>query len=298
LVGKPKHIFTDGKNIGGEFTKKYDDKESWVDEFGMEIIVELESFDKPQKEYLVPFKRVTEIFEETGFKLRESTMFSEFTNKLTAEQQSYSFLNRTFIFDRIDKQPEPEKVPEFIPNDEPIIQEKPKRKLKKKGGAEEEAILFHAAGEDKGPFRTFSNMAEYPIQIEDKRYPTVEHYFQAEKAREFNDKEILEKILETPSSKAVKALGKKVKNFIKEKWDHERLDIMKRGVRAKFVQHPELQKQLIETGTKQIGDADARDLYWGIGTSENTEKSKNPEKWKGQNQLGKILMALREEFKQ
>jgi ribA/ribD-fused uncharacterized protein len=299
LVGKPTHIFTDGKNVGGEFTKKYSDKETWVDEFGMEIIVALESFDKPQKEYLVPFKKVQEIFEENGFKLRETTMFSELYSRqqkvLTQEQQSYSFLHRTFIFDRSEPEPEPEPV--FIPNDE-AVPEKPKRKLKKKGGAQEEAVLFHAAGEDKGPFRTFSNMAEYPIQIEDKRYPTVEHYFQAEKAREFNDQEILEKILETPSAKAVKALGKKVKNFVKEKWDSERLDIMKRGVRAKFVQHPELQKQLLETGTKQIGDADARDLYWGIGTSESTEKSKNPEKWKGQNQLGKIMMSLREEFKQ
>ena len=103
--------------------------------------------------------------------------------------------------------------------------------------------------------------------------------------------------METPSAKAVKALGKKVKNFIKEKWAIDRIDIMKRGVRAKFVQHPELQKQLLETDKKQIGDADARDLFWGIGTSESTEKSKFPEKWKGQNQLGKILMSLREEFK-
>jgi ribA/ribD-fused uncharacterized protein len=293
LVGKASHIFTDGTNVGGEFTKKYDDKESWVDEFGMEINVSLESFDKPQKEYLVPFKRVQEIFEENGFKLRESTMFSEFPNMLTQEQQTYSYLNRTFIFDRSQPEPEPEV---HIPNDEAIPVEKPKRKLKKKEPIEE-AVLFHAAGEDKGPFRTFSNMAEYPIQIDDRKYPTVEHFFQAEKARSFNDKEILEKILETPSAKAVKALGKKVKNFVKEKWDVDRLDIMKRAVRAKFVQHPELQKQLIETGTKQIGDADARDLYWGIGTSENTEKSKNPEKWKGQNQLGKLLMLLRDEFK-
>ena len=105
-----------------------------------------------------------------------------------------------------------------------------------------------------------------------------------------------EKILGTPSAKAVKALGKKVKNFIKEIWDTERLDIMRRAIRAKFIQHPELQKQLVETGEKPIGDADARDLYWGIGTSENTEKSRNPEKWKGQNQLGKLLMSLREEF--
>jgi len=297
LVGKPKHIFTDGHNIGGEFTKKYEDKESWSEEFGMEITVDLESFDKPQKEYLVPFNRIKEIFEENGFQLRESTQFSEFeSDKLTPEQQTYSFLNRTFIFDKVDAT----ETTKPQPNDDavPELEEKGKRKLKKKGGVEkDEVILFHAAGEDKGPYRTFSNMAEYPVQIEDKRYPTVEHYFQAMKAQEFNDKDMLQKIMETPSAKAVKALGKKVKNFVKEKWDSERLDIMKRAVRAKFVQHPELQKQLVETQNKPIGDADARDLYWGIGTSENTDKSRNPEKWKGQNQLGKIMMSLRDEFK-
>lgn len=305
LISKDSHIFTDGRNVGGEFTKKYEDKESWSEEFGMEIIVALESFERPQKEYLVPFKKVQEIFQENGFELRESILFSEFytqqTKVLTQEQQSYSFLHRTFIFDK--KEPIIESEPKHIPNDDVEkleLSEKPKRKLKKKGGSEiqlQQPILFHAAGEDKGPYRTFSNMAEYPVQIEDKRYPTVEHYFQAMKAQTFNDKEILQQILETPSAKAVKALGKKVKNFIKEKWDSERLDVMKRGVRAKFVQHPEIQKQLIETGNKQIGDADARDLFWGIGTSENTDKSKYPEKWKGQNQLGKIMMALRDEFK-
>ena len=60
----------------------------------------------------------------------------------------------------------------------------------------------------------------------------------------------------------------------------------------------DLQKQLIDTGSKQIGEADARDSFWGIGTSSSTELSKDPSKWKGQNQLGKILMSLREEFKQ
>jgi ribA/ribD-fused uncharacterized protein len=289
--------------------KKYEDKETWSEEFGMEIIVALESFDKPQKEYLVPFKKVQEIFEENGFELKESIQFSELYTQqskiLTQEQQSYSFLHRTFIFERKEEpESEPEPKKEFVPNDDaiPKLEEKPKRKLKKKGGsieekAKEEPVLFHAAGEDKGPYRTFSNMAEYPVQIEDKRYPTVEHYFQAMKAQTFNDKEILEKIMETPSAKAVKALGKKVKNFVKEKWDSERLDVMRRGVRAKFVQHPEIQKQLIETGNKQIGDADARDLFWGIGTSENTDKSLHPEKWKGQNQLGKLMMSLREEFR-
>ena len=121
-------------------------------------------------------------------------------------------------------------------------------------------------------------MAEYPIQISDVKYPTVEHYFQVQKAKEFGDKEIEDKMMGTPSSKAVKALGKKVKNFQKEIWDEKRQEIMTRAVRAKFTQHPELQKQLLETGDREIGDADARDSFWGIGTSENTEKSKDPRK--------------------
>ena len=49
---------------------------------------------------------------------------------------------------------------------------------------------------------------------------------------------------------------------------------------------------------KIIGEADPRNTFWGIGTSISTELSKDPSKWKGQNQLGKILMTLRSEFKQ
>jgi ribA/ribD-fused uncharacterized protein len=188
------------------------------------------------------------------------------------------------------------------PNDEAVVPvpvpviEKKTRKLKK-GGAIEGPVLFNQPGEDKGDYRTFSNQAEFPIQISDVRYPTVEHYYQAMKAKEFSDEECLKKILDTPSAKAVKALGKKVINFQKEVWDAKRSEIMMRGVKAKFVQHPELQKQLMETGDRQIGEADARNSFWGIGTSENTEKSADPSKWKGQNKLGKILMALRDEFK-
>lgn len=303
LMGKQTHIFTNGKDVGGEFSKEYDDKQTWVEEFGMPIRVSLESLDKPTKEYLVPFGKVQEIMKEHGFDLKESIMFSELYTRqndftLTPEQQTYSFLNRTFIFVRGEKP----KAPEPEPNDEAPapVPEKKTRKLKK-GLAEtkgEKPVLFSQPGEDKGEFRTFSNQAEYPIQISDVRYPTVEHYFQAQKAKEFGDDEIYKKMLDTPSGKAVKALGKKVKNFQKEVWDAKRLEIMMHGVKAKFVQHPELQKQLLETGDKQIGEADARDSFWGIGTSENTDKSVDPTKWKGQNRLGKILMALRDEFKQ
>ena len=308
LAGKPKHMFTDGKNVGGEYQKLYEDTEQWTESFGMGINVTMESFETT-KEFLVPFQKVTDIFKEEGFELEESHMFQELysSKSLSQYQQEFSFINRTFIFKRVhESQKEPEKEPQETKSEEKVSEEKsekPKRKLKKVGGSEpilekDLPILFHGASEDKGEYKTFDNQAEYPIQINDTKYPSVEHYFQAQKALEFDDKEIYEKIMKTPSGKAVKALGKKVRNFIKELWDSKRLEIMMKGIRAKFIQHPELQKQLLETGIKKIGEADPRNTYWGIGTSINTELSKDPSKWKGQNQLGKILMILRDEFKE
>ena len=313
LAGKTSHRFTNGKDIGGEYQKEYSDEELWSDRFGLGMNVSMESFPT-QKEYLVPFDKVVSIFDEEGWALKESKLFKDlYKDGLNIQQQEFSFLNRTFVFEKKPKESEPE--PEEEPKEEPkeeekeepkeatetksVITEEPKkkRKLKKVFDEKDLPILFHGAGEDKGPYKFLDNQAEYPIQIESKQYPTVEHYFQSMKASEFGDQEILDKIAKTPSGKAVKALGKKVKNFIKEQWDSRRLEIMARGVKAKFVQHPELQKQLLETGEKQIGEADARNTFWGIGTSAATELSKDPSKWKGQNQLGKILMNLRSEFK-
>ena len=175
--------------------------------------------------------------------------------------------------------------------------EKPKkRKLKKPVEEGPEPVLFFGADESKGEFRNFSNMSEHPIDIDGEKFQTVEHYFQAMKAKEFDDKEMYDKIIKAKTPKAVKALGKKVKNFIKEQWDSKRDEIMAKAVRAKFVQHPELQKELLATGDRPIGEANARDTYWGIGTAVTSEKSKHPSKWRGQNKMGKLLMDLRKEF--
>jgi ribA/ribD-fused uncharacterized protein len=140
-------------------------------------------------------------------------------------------------------------------------------------------------------------MSAHPIEIEGVKYPTVEHYFQAMKAKEFDDQEVFDKIVKSKTPKAAKALGKKVKNFVTEVWDAKRDLIMETGLRAKFVQHPELRKELMATEDKLIGEADPRNTYWGIGTSMDLEKSKTPSKWRGQNKLGKMLMTLRSDFK-
>jgi len=73
---------------------------------------------------------------------------------------------------------------------------------------------------------------------------------------------------------------------------------MRTAVKAKFVQHPDLKAKLLETGTRPIGEASARDKYWGIGTSADTSKASDPTKWPGKNVLGKMLTELRTELKE
>jgi ribA/ribD-fused uncharacterized protein len=228
-------------------------------------------------------------------------MFSEIYSSqtgiaLTQQQQEFSFLNRTFVFKRTTKKTH---VPEPIVEDEVVEDTETKKPKKRKLRKEEDGpapVLFHGADESKGEYRNFSNMSEHRIEIEGTTFLTVEHYFQAEKAKEFKDDEVYEKILIAKTPKAAKALGQTVKNYEKEIWDSKKDEVMKTAVRTKFVQHPELRKQLQETGERQIGEADARDTYWGIGTSASSEKSKHPSKWRGQNRMGKILMDLRKEF--
>jgi ribA/ribD-fused uncharacterized protein len=166
----------------------------------------------------------------------------------------------------------------------------------KKEEVADEPILFFGSDESKGDYRHFSNMSEHKITIDDVEYKTVEHYFQAMKAREFEDTEMYQKILKIKTPKAAKAIGQKIANFKPEVWDKRKDELMEKGVRTKFVQHPTLRKQLLETGDKTIGEANPRDTYWGIGTSMNLEKAKIPSKWRGKNMMGKLLMKLREEF--
>ena len=332
----------------GKYTKEYKQTGAWHYDarFGMPVSVLLESFEQPQTEYLVPFESVVEVMGSIGFELIDTALFEkEYTSQtattLNDQQQSFSFLNRTFVFRRVSamdeeeddgiptymplsekawdllhpekKEPTPVPAPESAPEPPPEEQkpeetppppEEPKkvvkRKLKKAPEAPEpEPILFHGPTPKEDNSQNYSNESSHPVLIDNVNYKTVEHYVQAQKAKVFNDEETYEKILKkAKTATSAKKYGEEVRDFKTEIWETKRDEIMETGVRAKFVQHPSLRKQLTDTGDKVLGDADARDFYWGIGTSASTEKSKTPSKWKGMNKMGKLLMKLRKEFQE
>ena len=304
LMNKKTHLFGTEKQLAGEFTKLYEDKENWTEEFGLGIRVFLESFDKPKVEYLVPFGKVVEIFGEYGFTLSESKLFSELYESqknisLTHEQQTYTFMNRTFVFKRTGKKKEPEPEPEPLPGepepkaDVPPVEEtkKSKRKLKKKEEEELEPVLFNVGDETGGEFMAFSNDAKKTVEIAGVTYPTVTHYVSAMEALESKNDTVHDKLMKAPSAKAVKAYIKKLAR--NEAWEAKKDEVMRSAVRAKFTQHPDLRTKLLDTGKRPIGFADARDIHWGIGTSMDTDKARSASKWRGLNKLGKILEELR-----
>ena len=129
----------------------------------------------------------------------------------------------------------------------------------------------------------FFNFARYPIAIDGQEWPTSEHYFQAQK---FLDSERRERIRHTPSPMIAARLGRDRKARLRTDWEHVKLDIMRKAVRAKFAQHRDIRDVLLGTGTATIVEHTTNDRFWGDG-GDGT----------GENWLGRILMEVREELR-
>ena len=77
---------------------------------------------------------------------------------------------------------------------------------------------------------------------------------------------------------------------------------MYKSIKAKFMQNDNLKEFLIDTKDGLIVEASKYDNFWGIGMSIEElikrEENKNYIKhFKGSNELGKLLMYLRDEIK-
>ena len=88
----------------------------------------------------------------------------------------------------------------------------------------------------------------------------------------------------------------KINNYKEEEWKKVCTDVMAEGVRLKFVTNQELKNKLLQTGSKNLIEANPRDTYRGVGKGLYDKKLGNKNEW-GRNELGKILMQLRSGLK-
>jgi N-glycosidase YbiA len=133
------------------------------------------------------------------------------------------------------------------------------------------------------PYGEFSNFAPYRIHLDGKTWPTSEHYFQAMK---FLDEANQTAVGHAKTPKIAAEMGRDRKRPLREDWESVKNEIMKNAVRAKFTQHEDLKKLLIETGDATLVEHTKNDSYWGDGGDGS-----------GKNMLGIILMQVRDELR-
>ncbi len=142
------------------------------------------------------------------------------------------------------------------------------------------AINFYSVSDAYGEF---SNFAGFPIRLGGKRWPTSEHYFQAQK---FEDAAYREEIRTAKSPMIAARLGRSRKQKLRREWESVKVGVMRDAVRAKFTQYEELKALLLGTGDAKLVEHTVNDAYWGDGGDGS-----------GRNMLGQMLMELREELR-
>lgn len=131
-----------------------------------------------------------------------------------------------------------------------------------------------------GAYRFLSNFWPAVVVLDGEEYPSVEHAYVAAKT---TDKTVREKVRKTASASAVKKLGREIQ--IREDWDDIRLSTMADLIEQKFT-HSNLKNLLLETGDAELIEGNTwGDVFWGVCRG------------KGENNLGKILMKVRDDLK-
>jgi ribA/ribD-fused uncharacterized protein len=142
-------------------------------------------------------------------------------------------------------------------------------------------IRFYRSNEK--PYGVFSNLYRRTIIFEDVTYATSEHAYQAGKARKDN---VREWMLSAPSPSLVAMVAHGLYVWdVTPNWSKIKFDRMRAVLLAKFSQHEDLRKILLDTGNARLVESatvkNSVNLEWGEVNGQ------------GKNMLGVLLMEVR-----
>jgi N-glycosidase YbiA len=139
------------------------------------------------------------------------------------------------------------------------------------------SILFYSKSPEYG---WLSNFSEHGFTLEGIRWPSVEHFYQAQK---YVGTEAAERIYQAESPLKARKAGQDRALTPCSNWEEIKLEVMRRAVRAKFEQNQRLRKLLVSTGDEELVHESGIDLFWG-----------QTQNGVGHNWLGEILMEVRQ----
>ena len=132
----------------------------------------------------------------------------------------------------------------------------------------------------RGAHAFLSNFHRHPFDWQGRTWPTSEAAYQAAKTRDEAEREC---IRAAPSPAAAKRLGRRV--ALRADWEHVKDDVMRSVLDAKFAV-PQLRDALLATGDAKLVEGNTwGDVHWGVCDG------------RGRNQLGRTLMAIRDDIR-
>lgn len=141
-------------------------------------------------------------------------------------------------------------------------------------------IRFYGVNDEYG---AFSNFAPFPLLLNDRVWPTSEHFFQAQK---FSGTPHEEEVRRAKSPMIAARMGRSRKRPLRPDWERVKDDVMLQALRAKFGQHEALKAMLLGTGEAPLVEHARNDAYWADGGDGS-----------GRNKLGLLLMRVRSELR-
>lgn len=155
-------------------------------------------------------------------------------------------------------------------------------------------VAFYLADQPNG---YLSNWYPAPFDLNGLHFENTEQYLMYRKALQFEDVEIAMQILQDGAPDRVKRLGRQVRGYVDAIWTGVRQVALLPGLLAKFSQNPQLRKQLLDTGDALLAECSPTDRVWGIGLSMDAPDCLVPERWRGANLLGALLMEVRAQLR-
>jgi ribA/ribD-fused uncharacterized protein len=156
-------------------------------------------------------------------------------------------------------------------------------------------ILFF--DRDRVEFGFLSHFYPSPIELDGEHWPTVEHYYQAQRSFDPAYRDAI-RAAETPARAKQLAANPEPGRWAAQAswfiaagktpradWPQVKLDIMRRADHAKYTQNADLCGRLLATGTASLVEDSPHDGFWGTGRD-----------GAGLNWAGRILMEVREEL--
>lgn len=156
-------------------------------------------------------------------------------------------------------------------------------------------ILYFAR--DREVFRFLSHFYPSPITLDGLDWPTVEHYYQAQKSDDPAYRAAIRAAVHPGHVKRLAAPPGAPRRFsqgswfrtngmqVRADWSDVKLAIMRRADRAKYDQNPDLRALLLATGDAELVEDSPREPFWGTGQD-----------GQGLNWAGRVLMEIRHEL--